>query len=41
MEMNRYYDQNREDWANYVEFFWTMYDAVKAADPSVRTTHVA
>ena len=36
MEMNRYYDQNREDWANYVEFFWTMYDAVKAADPSVR-----
>jgi len=36
MEMNRYYAQNPDDWDEFITFYWTMYDAVKAANDSVR-----
>ncbi|MBN1947243.1 MAG: hypothetical protein JW797_16345 [Bradymonadales bacterium] len=36
MEMNLYYDQNPGDWGNFIDFFWTMADAVKGVDPEIR-----
>lgn len=36
MEMNRYYAQNPEDWEYFVDFYWTMYDAIKEVNPDIR-----
>jgi|GEM_PF-4888643 len=38
MEMNRYYDQNPDDWDEFVEFYWTVYDSIKALDSSIRVS---
>jgi hypothetical protein len=37
-EMNRYYDQAQPDYDSFVDFYWTMYDAIKAAAPDVRVS---
>ena len=34
-EMNRYYAQNPDDWDNYIDFFWQMYDAIKEVNPDI------